>query len=56
MRALEEGSEESGAVPNAHGWIQSPGCGIRFSIEDSNAFKEGLHQTCGQKIKVLGGG
>jgi hypothetical protein len=37
---------------NSHGWTQCPGCGIRFSIHDENRFCDGIHMTCGQKIRI----
>ncbi len=39
--------------PNAHRWVQCPGCGIRFALYDAERFANGLHLTCGQKINVL---
>ncbi len=41
------------AKPNAHGWIRCPGCGCRFTITDSRAFRNGMHLDCGQKICVV---
>jgi hypothetical protein len=40
-------------TPNAHGWIKCPGCGTRFSLADSNTFKDGMHLDCAQKINVV---
>lgn len=41
------------ATPNAHGWVQCPGCGTRFMITDSGVFSEGIHLNCGQRINVV---
>jgi hypothetical protein len=41
------------ARPNAHGWIQCPGCGIRFSTTDAGEFNDGVHLSCGQKISLV---
>lgn len=41
------------AKPYAEGWVQCPGCGIRFSTKDQRSFKHGMHISCGQKIHVV---
>ncbi len=41
------------ARPNAHGWVECPGCGTRFSIADADEFNNGAHLSCGQKIHLL---
>jgi hypothetical protein len=39
--------------PNEHGWIQCPGCGIRFSTADAHCFQDGRHWTYGQKVRLV---
>jgi hypothetical protein len=41
------------AAANSQGWIQCPGCGIRFSTSDEARFQCGVHLTCGQRIRVM---
>jgi len=40
------------ARPNSQGWIQCPGCEVRFSISDPQRFANNTHLTCGQKINL----
>jgi hypothetical protein len=41
------------ATPNSSGWIQCPGCGIRFSLKDTKRFANSMHLTCGQRIRIV---
>lgn len=43
------------ATPNEHGWIKCPGCGGKFKEGDSNAFRDGIHLGCSQKIELVHG-
>ena len=50
---IDNAIERLDAKPNAHGWVQCPGCGIRFSVTDPNAFSDGRCLTCAQKINLI---
>lgn len=41
------------ARKNKGGFIQCPGCGIRFSPTDRFSFVNAMHSPCGQKINVV---
>jgi hypothetical protein len=53
VRQVEESISPADVVPNAHGWVQCPCCGIRFLPSDSNVFKNSIHLVCGQKINIV---
>ena len=53
IQGIDDSISPADATPNAHGWVQCPGCGTRFSIVDSAIFAGGIHMTCGQKINVV---
>lgn len=38
---------------NSAGYVECPGCGIRFSIRDPERHKDGMHTTCGQRIVIV---
>jgi hypothetical protein len=52
MHAQMNAIPELPAVTNSQGWIQCPGCGIRFCTSDDAVFQDGVHLTCGQRIRV----
>lgn len=52
MHAQMNAIPELTVVANSQGWIECPGCGIRFSISDEARFQYGIHLTCGQRIRV----
>jgi hypothetical protein len=52
IRAQMNAIPELPAAANSQGWIQCPGCRIRFSTSDEARFQYGVHLTCGQRIRV----
>jgi len=34
------------------GWLRCPNCGWRFTIRDRNAWRDGAHLRCGQRIRL----
>ena len=53
VRAVQNAIPILDAKLNSHGWVQCPGCGIRFSASDDAVFQFGTHLTCGQRINVV---
>lgn len=52
-RQVFEAIEPLEAKSYSDGWVQCPGCGIRFSTKSEHSFANGIHLTCGQKIRVI---
>jgi hypothetical protein len=48
---FSNGAEECVVRPNAHDFLQCPGCGTWFSYRDPNRWT-GRRHACGQKIKL----
>ncbi|HEX5103184.1 MAG TPA: hypothetical protein VFV87_05205 [Pirellulaceae bacterium] len=53
MGAVANAIPEADAKLNSQGWIQCPGCGVRFSTMDEARFQFGTHLACGQRIRLI---
>jgi hypothetical protein len=54
LRQLESSIETLDATPREwDGWVQCPGCGIKFSTRAPESFRNNVHLSCGQKIRLL---
>jgi hypothetical protein len=38
---------------NGAGYVKCPGCGTRFSINDADRYQNGMHTSCGQRIRIV---
>jgi hypothetical protein len=57
FRRLEESIPVLTATPRkSDGWIQCPGCGIRFSTLAPESFSHNVHLRCGQRIRLVEAG
>jgi hypothetical protein len=53
FRQVFDAIEPREAKSYSDGWVQCPGCGIRFSTKSEHSFANGIHIRCGQKIRVI---